>query len=96
MLNDLQLEQLVLAPFREIVVKATAALANADSAPDDGATVPAAMRRAARGLLAKSERALAKIEPICARLLAEYGVEFVDAVRENGRFSLVRTGWGGP
>lgn len=89
MLDNIQLEHLVLGPFWEIVVKAKTALANAESAAADGTDIQI-MRRAAQSLLTKSERALSKIEPICERLLGEYGVGFVDAVKESGRSCRIR------
>lgn len=83
MLKDVHLEHLVLSPFRETVEKARTALRNAEAAEDDATR---SMQRAAKGLLGKGERALKKIEPLCERLLDEYGVNFVDAVKENGRY----------
>ena len=88
MLDNVQLEHLVLAPFREVVARARTAVGNAETASGDegdGAGNTNNMTRAAKGLVTKGERALAKLEPVCERLWKEYGMGFVDAVKESGR-----------
>ncbi|GAB1318860.1 SH3 domain-containing protein [Madurella fahalii] len=87
MSRDAHLEHLVLAPFRETVEKATTALENAAAAKDDTAH---AMQRAAKSLLSKGERALKKIEPLCERSLDEYGVNFVNVVKDNEEIATYR------
>lgn len=69
---------LVLTPFREIVEKGSLALENA------GETQP--MAKAAQGLVREGERALKKIEPICKKLLDDYGTNFINALKDNGTF----------
>ncbi|KAK4193871.1 hypothetical protein QBC35DRAFT_8426 [Podospora australis] len=83
--NETQLNHLVLSPFREVVVKCREAVENAKTAQNDAGVQ--AMTKASRGLLTKSERALGKIEPLCKRLLEEYGEVFIDALKESGMFS---------
>jgi hypothetical protein len=87
--RNVQLEHLVLAPFRETAGKARTALDNAESAEEHDGDVARAMQRAARGLLSKAERALKKIEPLCERFTGEYGPAFVDAVKDNGKLAAV-------
>jgi len=86
---DEVVEVLVLAPFREIVIKAKTAAENAQAAAEssgetaaqDGAKAPA---RAARRLEREGERALLKIEPLCRRHLDTCGQNFIDALKDDG------------
>lgn len=73
---DDDVQNLVLAPFRDAVAKGTTAAQNAEE--------NAAMQKAAQGLVSNGERALKKVEPICKRRLDESGAHFVDALKENG------------
>ena len=75
-------ERLVTAPFREIVEKGNVALLNAQDAEDDDAV---GMVKAAQNLLKEGDRALKRIEPLCAKNYGEYGVNFIDAVKEHGK-----------
>lgn len=75
-------ERLVIAPFREIVEKGNAALQNAQDVEEDKA---ADMVKAAQSLLKEGERALKRIEPLCSQNYSEYGVNFIDAVKEHGK-----------
>lgn len=75
-------ERLVIAPFREIVEKSNVALQNAQDGEDETAT---AMVKAAQNLLKEGERALKRIEPLCTKNYSEYGVNFIDAVKEHGK-----------
>ena len=75
-------ERLVTAPFREIVEKSNVALQNAQDGEDETA---AAMVKAAQNLLKEGDRALKRIEPLCTKNYSEYGVNFIDAVKEHGK-----------
>ncbi|KAI5463471.1 hypothetical protein BGZ63DRAFT_402774 [Mariannaea sp. PMI_226] len=77
-------EELVVAPFRDIVEKGQLAVQNAgDSQP---------MLKAARALVKEGERALKKIEPLCRKHLEEYSSNFLDALRENDEIATFRSG----
>lgn len=78
---DEAVEDLVLAPFREIVAQGTAALRNAGD--NEG------MRSAAHGLLREGERALRRLEPLCRRTGQEFGGLFVDALKDDGKWNCV-------
>ncbi|KAI2602842.1 hypothetical protein GGR54DRAFT_653198 [Hypoxylon sp. NC1633] len=80
-----EVERLAIAPFREIVEKGKIAIKNAPNA--DQVTSPL-MLRAAQSLVREGERALKRIEPLCTKNLEEYGVNFVDAIKENGKDHL--------
>lgn len=84
---DNVVEQLVLAPFREIAEKAKAAVENAENAGDQ---VPPLMRKAAEGLAKEGDRALTRIEPLCTRNYEQYGSNFVDAIKEHGETRPLR------
>lgn len=71
-------DDLVLAPFRDIVAHGEAAIRNAENSGDDE------MFKAAQVLMKEGERALKKIEPVCRKGHDEYGSNFVDALIDNG------------
>ncbi|KAI0176083.1 hypothetical protein GGR52DRAFT_571057 [Hypoxylon sp. FL1284] len=77
-----EVERLAVAPFREIVEKGNAAIGNAPNA--DQETSPL-MLKAAQNLVREGERAMKRIEPLCTKNYDEYGVNFVDAIKENGK-----------
>jgi hypothetical protein len=67
---------LVVTPFQEIVDKGKTAIENA------GESQP--MAKAAQSLVKEGERALKRIEPLCKKHVAEFGLNFRDALRDNG------------
>jgi hypothetical protein len=72
--------ELVVTPFQDIVEKGRTAVENAgDDQP---------MLKAARALVKEGERALKKIEPLCRKNLDDYGSNFLDALKENGKLSV--------
>jgi hypothetical protein len=75
--------ELVLTPFREIVEKGKTAVENAGDAQP--------MLRTSQTLVKEGERALKKIEPLCKKHLEEYGVNFIDALKENGTYKTKAT-----
>ncbi|KAK0715859.1 hypothetical protein B0H67DRAFT_252806 [Lasiosphaeris hirsuta] len=81
---DDDVQNLVLAPFRDVVEKGKTAVDNAK----DAGLQP--MQKAAQSLVNNAERALKKIEPVCRRQLEEYGPSFIDALKENDDISDFR------
>lgn len=71
-------DDLVLAPFRDIVAHGEAAI---NSAEDSGNVE---MLRAAQNLVKEGARALKKIEPVCRKGYDQYGSNFVDELMDNG------------
>lgn len=71
-------EDVVLAPFGDIVSHGKAAISNAEDIGDEE------MSRAAGVLVKEGERALKRLEPVCRKLYEEYGSNFVDALMDNG------------
>ncbi|KXJ95405.1 hypothetical protein Micbo1qcDRAFT_157326 [Microdochium bolleyi] len=82
-----EVERLITAPFREIVEKGGIAVENSKDAADD---VGRAMARAAQGLIKEGDRALKKMEPLCESHLADYGANFVIAIKESDDISQFR------
>ncbi|KAL6923701.1 hypothetical protein FSST1_000975 [Fusarium sambucinum] len=79
---------LVIGPFRDIVDKGREAIENAG---DDKT-----MLKASQSLTKEGDRALKKIEPLCRKHLDEYGSNFLDALKENGKFQVyfsMATSW---
>ncbi|OAA80907.1 RING finger domain-containing protein [Akanthomyces lecanii RCEF 1005] len=72
---DDEVNVLTLKPFRDVVEEASTALENAGE--ND------VMRKAAKKLLREGEKAVKLIEPQCTKRLAEYGDNFLNALREN-------------
>lgn len=77
-----EVERLAIAPFREIVEKGNVAIENAPNADEETSPL---MLKAAQNLVREGERALKRIEPLCTKNFDEYGVNFVDAIKENGK-----------
>ncbi|OAR01095.1 hypothetical protein LLEC1_05449 [Akanthomyces lecanii] len=72
---DDEVNVLTLKPFRDVVEEASTALENAGENE--------VMRKAAKKLLREGEKAVKLIEPQCAKRHAEYGDNFLNALRQN-------------
>lgn len=83
-----EVERLAIAPFREIVEKGNVAIGNAPNADQDTSPL---MLKAAQNLVKEGERALKRIEPLCTKNFEEYGVNFVDAIKENDEIAQYRS-----
>lgn len=73
------MDDLVLAPWKEILLQGTVAVRNAGTAGDER------MLKVARGLVREGERALKKLGPLCQKNAEEFGTSFVNALKDNGR-----------
>ncbi|KAI1434528.1 hypothetical protein GGR50DRAFT_662114 [Xylaria sp. CBS 124048] len=82
-----EVEQLLLAPFRDIVCKGEIAIQNAEEA---GGLAPARMVKDARNLVKEGERALTNLVPLSTINYEEYGTNFIDAVKENNDITRFR------
>ena len=69
-------ENLVLAPFRGIVDQGKRATANAHDS--------IAMLHALQSLVTEVEISLGLLEALCGKLIAAYGANFDDALKEHG------------
>ncbi|XXG94269.1 hypothetical protein Hte_000523 [Hypoxylon texense] len=83
-----EVERLAIAPFREIVEKGNVAIGNAPDADEETSPL---MLKAAQNLVREGERAMKRIEPLCHKNYEEYGVNFVDAIKENDEIAQYRS-----
>jgi hypothetical protein len=93
---DADIQNLALAPFQDAVAKGRCALRNfqqqyaaaCSGFRHEPPPPPELVRmgKSAQGLISHGERALRKIEPLCRSKMEEYGVRFVDALKDNGIF----------
>ncbi|KAI1453126.1 hypothetical protein F4805DRAFT_386893 [Annulohypoxylon moriforme] len=91
----IDVEELVIQPFREVVERGKEAVANAEAANDGGeneedADQPtdqdaADMLKAARSLLREGERALQRLLPLWKERVDKYGDAFTEAMRQNDK-----------
>ncbi|KAI1375733.1 hypothetical protein F4677DRAFT_115134 [Hypoxylon crocopeplum] len=91
----IEVEELVIQPFREVVERGKEAVANAEAATDgdadeNSADAPdaqnaASMLRAARSLVREGERALQRLIPLWKERVDKYGDSFTEAMRQNDR-----------
>ncbi|KAF3767705.1 hypothetical protein M406DRAFT_69825 [Cryphonectria parasitica EP155] len=78
---DETVNDLVLAPFRDIVEQGNIAVGNASDGGNE------AMLKAAQSLVKEGERALKRIEPLCRRKCEEFGFVFVNALKDDDGIS---------
>ncbi|KAI8962159.1 hypothetical protein F5Y11DRAFT_198668 [Daldinia sp. FL1419] len=83
-----EVDRLAVAPFREIVEKGNTAIENAQNADEETSPL---MLKTAQNLVREGERALKRIEPLCTKNFDEYGVNFVDAIKENDEIAQFRS-----
>ncbi|KAI1393949.1 uncharacterized protein F4822DRAFT_31353 [Hypoxylon trugodes] len=83
-----EVERLAIAPFRDIVEKGNVAIENAANADEETSPL---MLKAAQSLVREGDRALKRIEPLCTKNFDEYGVNFVDAIKENDEIAQYRS-----
>jgi hypothetical protein len=81
-------EELIIRPFREVVERGKEAADNADAAGDDvDAELSKAMAKAARSVLKEGERALKRIQPLWDSQVERFGDSFKNSIRQNGMSS---------
>lgn len=73
----LQVVELILTPFHDIVDKATAAANNAQGEEP-------LMQRTADALAREGRRALNRLEPLSKKTFNQHGAAFVNAIKSNG------------
>lgn len=76
---------LFLTPLRDIIEKGNIAAQNAYESENP------AMHDAALGLVREGERAMRRIEPLCEKLVQQYGLAAVTAIKEHGTLVLSTT-----
>ena len=78
-------EDLFIRPFRDVVALGTAAAANAALGADGEPESSERMGKAAQSLVKEGERALKKLQPIWDAQVEKYGQAFRDAIMLQGR-----------
>ena len=72
-----EIDDFVLSPFREIVAVGKTTVENATDSDR--------MAKTGQNLVKEGERALKRLEPLCAKNLNDYGNEFMSTLKENGK-----------
>lgn len=80
---SLDVEDLILQPFRELVERGDEAVANAEAAEDENPKLSKELLKAARGLVKEGERALQRVQPLLSAYTDKYGDAFREAIRGN-------------
>lgn len=77
-------EELIIGPFKEVVERGHEALANATDAQDEAPDVAAQLSKAAQAVVREGERALKRLQPLWDAHVERHGDVFKDAVAANG------------
>lgn len=80
----IDVEVLILEPFREVVERGKEAAANAEAAQDDDPELSKEMAKAAQAVMKGGERALKRLQPLWDSQVEKYGDDFKETMRENG------------
>lgn len=77
-------EELIITPFQEVVERGQDAVTNAQAAEDDDPEMATQMARAAQALVKEGDRALKRLQPIWDAHVDKFGDAFKDAIRDSG------------
>jgi hypothetical protein len=82
----IDIEELILAPFREVVDRGKDAVANADAAAEDDDENDTVKRlaKAGKAVVREGERALKRLQPLWDDQVAKHGDTFRAAMARNG------------
>jgi hypothetical protein len=83
----LDVEDIVVQPFEELIQRGNEAIANAEVAEGERYLSAQPMLRSARAIVKEGERALQKVRPLLASQLEKHGDAFRDAIRENSKLT---------
>lgn len=84
----IEVEQLIIQPFREVVERGNEALANAEACQADDADLAARMTTVSRALVREGERALKRLQPLWQTQIEKYGELFTEPIRDNGEYGI--------
>jgi hypothetical protein len=82
------IEELIIEPFRELVERGREAIANAEAAENEDAELSKQVLRSAQSLVREGERALKRLQPLWAAQVERHGEAFKDAFRVNGNLHI--------
>ncbi len=78
------IEELIIAPFREVVERGKEAVAHAEGASEDDEDVSKQMSKAAKAVVREGERALKRLQPLWDSQVEKYGDTFKSGMSKNG------------
>jgi hypothetical protein len=88
-----EVEELILQPFRELVQKGKEAAANAAAVEEKDDDLSKQMAKAAKAVAKEGERALKKLQPLWDSQVEKYGDSFKKSMSQNGMFTLCNRGY---
>lgn len=77
-------EELIIAPFREVVDRSKEAIEHAEKAQSDNSELAVQMMKSAQLVFREGERALKRVQPLWGSQVDKHGDSFKDAVGDNG------------
>jgi hypothetical protein len=77
-------EELVISPFNEVVERGNEALTNAEDAQENDPELAKQMQKSAQAVVREGERALKRIQPLWDSHVDRYGDDFKESIRDNG------------
>lgn len=80
-------EELILAPFREVVERGEESARNAHDAQDDDPETSREMAKSASMIAKEGQRALKRLQPLWNNQFEKHGDVFKDTIAENGKLS---------
>jgi len=87
MVMAVDMDELIIAPLREVVDRGKEAVANAEAADDrgdDADDTAKRMAKAGKAVVREGERALKRLQPLWDDQVEKYGDRFKAAVAKNG------------
>jgi hypothetical protein len=84
----IDVEELIIHPFRELVEKGNEAVDNAAAAEGEDAELSKRMAKAAKAVVKEGERALKKLQPLWDSQVEKYGDSFKKSMSQNGMSTL--------
>lgn len=76
-------EELVIEPFLEIVKRGKEAIVNAEASKDEDVVHSQQVLRSARALVREGERALKRLQPLWDSQVEKHGDAFREAMKDN-------------
>ncbi|KAM0497693.1 hypothetical protein ACHAP6_006052 [Verticillium nonalfalfae] len=83
-------EELIITPFKEVVERGQDAVTNAQAAEEDDPEMGTQMARAAQALVKEGDRALKRLQPIWDAHVDKFGDAFKDAIRDSDEIAEKR------
>ncbi|KAM0323665.1 hypothetical protein ACHAQA_008600 [Verticillium albo-atrum] len=83
-------EELIITPFKEVVERGRDAAANAQTVEEDDPEVSKQMTKAAQAVVKEGERALKRLQPLWDAHVDKYGEAFREAIRDSDEIAEKR------